>query len=86
MKSDKILVVIAATTAATQILSVRQQEAAAQNTTMTNQTIPPTENQTMTNQTQGGGAIVAATANLTQADFESVIDNLNSASEAATGQ
>jgi hypothetical protein len=90
MKSDKILVVIAATTlltiaattAATQILSVRQQEAAAQNTTMTNQTIPPTENQTMTNQTQGGGAIVAATANLTQADFESVIDNLNSASEA----
>ena len=46
MKSDKILVVIVATTAATQILSVRQQEAAAQNTTMTNQTIPPTENQT----------------------------------------
>src|SRR5215207_3873424 len=85
MKSDKILVVIAATTlltiaattAATQILSVLQQEAAAQNTTMANQTIPPTENQT-----QGGGAIVAATANLTQADFESVIDNLNSASEA----
>jgi hypothetical protein len=68
MKSDKILVVIVATTAPTQILSVRQQEAAVQNTTMTNHTIPPTENKTMTNQTQGGGAIVAATANLTQAD------------------
>ena len=34
------------------------------------------QNQTMTNQTQGGGeATAAAMANLTQADFESVIDN-----------
>ena len=89
------MVVIAATTlllitiAATQVLlPIMQQEAVAQNTTTTatNQTIPSSlqmQNQTMTNQTQGGGeATAAAMANLTQADFESVIDNLNSASEA----
>jgi hypothetical protein len=89
MKSDRILVVIAATTlltiaattAAIHTLSILQHEAAAQNTTMDNQTMPPMKNQTMTNQTEGG-ATAAVTANLTQADFESVIDNLNSASEA----
>jgi hypothetical protein len=37
------------------------------------------QNQTMTNHTQGGTA--AATANLTQADFESVIYNLNEGSD-----
>ena len=49
---------------------------------MANQTIPSTENQTMTNQTQDGGATFAATASLTQADCELVMDNLNLASEA----
>jgi hypothetical protein len=39
------------------------------------------QNQTMTNQTQGGGATAAATTNLTQADFESVIYNLNEGSD-----
>ena len=71
MKLDNLLVVIAATTlltiatiAATQmLLPLTQQEAVAQNTTMTNQT-------------------QAAMANLTQADFESVTDNLDAASEA----
>ena len=87
---DKILVVIVATTlltvastVATQILiSVFQQEASAQNSSIANQTIPSMGNQTMTNQTQGVGGTIAATANLTQADFESVVHNLNIASEA----
>jgi hypothetical protein len=39
------------------------------------------QNQTMTNHTQGGGATAAAMANLTQADFESVIYNLNEGSD-----
>jgi hypothetical protein len=77
MKLDNLLVVIAAATlltigtiAANQMpLPLTQQEAVAQNTTMTNQT-------------QEGGATAAAMANLTQADFESVTDNLNAASEA----
>jgi hypothetical protein len=63
MKSDKISVVIVATTlltvastVATQILiSVFQQEALAQNSSIANQTIPSMGNQTMTNQTQGVG-------------------------------
>jgi hypothetical protein len=50
-----------------------QQEAAAQNATTT------TTNQTAGNQTQGGGG--AAMANLTQADFGPVTDNLNTARE-----
>ena len=57
-----------------------RQEAVAQNTTTTNQTIlsPQMQNQTMTNQTQGGGATAAATTNLT---LESVIYNLNEGSD-----
>ena len=80
MKSNRVLIAIVAaivvvtTIAATQTLPLLQQEAVAQNATTTT-----TTNQTAGNQTQGGGA---AMANLTQADFESVIDNLNSASEA----
>ena len=85
MKSNRVLIAIVAVATilvtaivvvvdATQIqLPLLQQEAVAQNATTT------TTNQTAGNQTQGGGA---AMANLTQADFESVIDNLNSASEA----
>ena len=85
MKSNRVLIAIVAVATilvtaivvvdATQIqLPLLQQEAVAQNATTTT-----TTNQTAGNQTQGGGA---AMANLTQADFESVIDNLNSASEA----
>ena len=87
MKSNRVLIAIVAVATilvtaivivvdATQIqLPLLQQEAVAQNATTTT-----TTNQTAGNQTQGGGG--AAMANLTQADFESVIDNLNSASEA----
>ena len=39
------------------------------------------QNTTTTNQTQGGRTTAAATANLTQADFESVIYNLNEGSD-----
>jgi molecular chaperone GrpE (heat shock protein) len=78
MKLDNLSVVIVgatlltlttttATTAANQmLLPLVQQEAVAQNTTVTNQT----------NQTQ------AAMAALTQADLESVADNLTAATEA----
>jgi hypothetical protein len=74
MKLDNLLVVMVAatlltiaTTAANQILlPLPQQEAVAQNTTVTNQT----------NQTQ------TALASLTQADLESVADDLASATEA----
>jgi hypothetical protein len=54
-----------------------QQEAVAQNATTT------TTNQTAGNQTQGGGAAAtrAAIGNLTQADFGSLRDNLNTARE-----
>jgi hypothetical protein len=86
MKSNKVLIVIVAaatilatTMAATQILlpSLLQQEAVAQNATTTT-------NQTAGNQTQGGGAAAATRAaigNLTQADFGSLRDNLNTARE-----
>jgi hypothetical protein len=83
MKSNRVLIaivvvvatVLATTMAATQILlpPLLQQEAAAQNATTT------TTNQTAGNQTQGGGG--AAMANLTQADFGPVTDNLNTARE-----
>jgi hypothetical protein len=53
------------------LLPLLQQEAVAQNATTTT-------NQTAGNQTQGGGA---AMANLTQADFGPVTDNLNTARE-----
>jgi hypothetical protein len=93
MKSNRVLIAIVAVATilvtaivvvvvdATQIqLPLLQQEAVAQNATTTTTTTTTTTNQTAGNQTQGGGG--AAMANLTQADFESVIDNLNSASEA----
>jgi hypothetical protein len=71
MKLDNLLVVIAATT----LLTIA--------TIAANQILLPltqqeaiAQNTTTTNQTQ------AAMANLTQADFESVTDNLNAASEA----
>ena len=85
MKSNRVLIAIVAVVTvlattivvdATQIqLPLLQQEAVAQNTTtMTNQTTG--------NQTQGGGtATEAAMANLTQADFSPVTDNLNTARE-----
>jgi hypothetical protein len=80
MKSSRVSIaivaatVLATTMAATQIqLPLFQQEAVAQNATTTNQTTG--------NQTQGGGAAGAAIANLTQADFGPVTDNLNTASE-----
>ena len=74
MKLDNLLVVLVAatlltiaTTAANQVLlPLPQQEAVAQNTTVTNQT----------NQTQ------TALASLTEADLESVADDLASATEA----
>jgi Na+/phosphate symporter len=75
MKSDNLLVLIAATlltittTAANQmLLPLIQQDAVAQNATATNQT----------NQTQ------AAMSNLTQADLESVADDIAAATEALT--
>src|SRR5215207_9101345 len=78
MKSNRVLIAIVAamvvvtTIAATQIqLPLFQQEAVAQNATSTT-------NQTAGNQTQAGGA---AMANLTQADFGPVTDNLNTARE-----
>src|SRR5215207_4001771 len=83
MKSNRVLTaivaatVLATTIAATQTLPLLQQEAVAQNATTTT-------NQTAGNQTQGGGggaAGGAAMANLTQADFGPVTDNLNSARE-----
>jgi|SRR5215208_3021811 len=70
--------VLATTMAATQIVlpPLLQQEAVAQNATTTT-------NQTAGNQTQGGGAAAtrAAMGNLTQADFGSLRDNLNTARE-----
>jgi hypothetical protein len=86
MKSNRVLIaivaaatILATTMAATQILlpSLLQQEAVAQNATTT------TTNQTAGNQTQGGGAAAtrAAIGNLTQADFGSLRDNLNTARE-----
>ena len=87
MKSNRVLIaivtaatVIATTIGATQIqlLPLLQQEAVAQNATTTT----TTTNQTAGNQTQGGGAATgAAMANLTQADFGPVTDNLNTARE-----
>jgi hypothetical protein len=86
MKSNRVLIaivvaatILATTMAATQILlpSLLQQEAVAQNATTTT-------NQTAGNQTQGGGgaaATRAAIGNLTQADFGSLRDNLNTARE-----
>jgi hypothetical protein len=85
MKSNRVLIaivaaatILATTMAATQILlpSLLQQEAVAQNATTTT-------NQTAGNQTQGGGAAAtrAAIGNLTQADFGSLRDNLNTARE-----
>jgi NhaP-type Na+/H+ or K+/H+ antiporter len=79
MKSNRVLIAIVAATfvvttivVATQtLLPLLQQEAVAQNATTTT-------NQTAGNQTQGGGA---AMANLTQADFGPVTDNLNTARE-----
>ena len=77
MKSNRVLIAIVAATVlattivvATQTLPLLQQEAVAQNATTTNQTAG--------NQTQGGGA---AMANLMQADFGPVTDNLNTARE-----
>jgi hypothetical protein len=86
MKSNRVLIaivvvatVLATTMAATQIVlpPLLQQEAVAQNATTT------TTNQTAGNQTQGGGAAAtrAAIGNLTQADFGSLRDNLNTARE-----
>jgi NhaP-type Na+/H+ or K+/H+ antiporter len=84
MKSNRVLIAIVAATfvvttivVATQtLLPLLQQEAVAQNATTTT-------NQTAGNQTQGGGgaAAGAAMANLTQADFGPVTDNLNTARE-----
>jgi hypothetical protein len=86
MKSNRVLItivvvvatVLATTMAATQILlpPLLQQEAAAQNATTTT-------DQTAGNQTQGGGtaATRAAMGNLTQVDFGSLRDNLNTARE-----
>ena len=80
MKSNRVLIAIVAATVlattivvATQTLPLLQQEAVAQNATTTNQTAG--------NQTQGGGAARAAMANLTEADFGPVTDNLNTARE-----
>jgi hypothetical protein len=79
MKSNRALITIVTTTilattiafAVTQILlPLSEQRAVAQNATTTT-------NQTAGNQTQGGGAM----ANLTQADFGPVRDNLNTARE-----
>lgn len=76
MKSNIVLtavvaaIVLGTAMAATQILPPLQREAIAQNATTTNQTAG--------NQTQGGAA---AMGNLTQADFGSVTDNLNTARE-----
>jgi hypothetical protein len=86
MKSNRVLIaivaaatILATSMGATQILlpSLLQQEAVAQNATTT------TTNQTAGNQTQGGGtaATRAAIGNLTQADFGSLRDNLNTARE-----
>jgi hypothetical protein len=85
MKSNRVLIaivvaatILATSMGATQILlpSLLQQEAVAQNATTTT-------NQTAGNQTQGGGAAAtrAAIGNLTQADFGSLRDNLNTARE-----
>jgi hypothetical protein len=77
MKSNRVLIaIVAATILATQILlPLLQQEVVAQNATTTT-------NQTAGNQTQGGGAATrAAMGNLTQADFGSLRDNLNTARE-----
>ena len=87
MKSNRVLIAIVAATVlattativavATQVLlPLLQQEAVAQNATTTT-------NQTAGNQTQGGGGAAggAAMANLTQADFGPVTDNLNTARE-----
>src|SRR5215207_2573893 len=86
MKSNRVLIAIVAVAtvlattivAATQIqLPLLQQEAVAQNATTTT-----TTNQTAGNQIQGGGAATgAAIADLTQADFGPVTDNLNTARE-----
>ena len=85
MKSNTVLTtimaatVLAITMAATQIIIPPfQQEAMAQNasanTTMANQTAG--------NQTQGGGAAAgAAMGNLTQGDFDPVLDSLNTVRE-----
>jgi len=84
MTSNRVLIAIVAVATvlattivvdATQIrLPLLQQEAVAQNATTTNQTAG--------NQTQGGGgAARAAIGNLTQADFNTVRDNLNTARE-----
>ena len=89
MKSNRVLIAIVAVATilattivvidATQIqLPLLQQEAVAQNTTTTT----TMTNQTTGNQTQGGGAATgAAIGNLTQADFNTVRDNLNTARE-----
>ena len=64
--------VLAITMAATQIMIPPfQQEAMAQNASSANTTMA---NQTAGNQTQGGGA---AMGNLTQGDFDPVLDSLN---------
>jgi hypothetical protein len=80
MKSNRVLIAIVAVVAtvfATQTLPpLLQQEVVAQNATTT------TTNQTGGNQTQGGGAAARAVmGNLTQADFGSFRDNLNTARE-----
>ena len=84
MKSNRVLIaivaaatVLATTMTATQIVlpPLLQQKAAAQNATTT------TTNQTGGNQTEGGAATRAAMGNLTQADFGSFRDNLNTARE-----
>ena len=89
MKSNRVLIAIVAVATilattivvidATQIqLPLLQQEAVAQNATTTT----TMTNQTAGNQTQGGGAATgAAMANLTQADFGPITDNLNTARE-----
>jgi hypothetical protein len=91
MKSNTNRVLIAIVTAAATVLATTmaatqtvlppllQQEAVAQNATTTT----TTTNQTAGNQTQGGGAAAtrAAMGNLTQADFGSLRDNLNTARE-----
>jgi hypothetical protein len=71
MKLDNLLVVIAATT----LLTIATISANQILLSLTQQEAVA-QNTTTTNQTQ------AAMANLTQADFESVTDNLNAASEA----
>jgi len=88
MKSNRVLTaimaatVLAITMAATQIITPPfQQEAMAQNASSTNTTMA---NQTAGNQTQtqgGGAGAGAAMGNLTQGDFDPVLDSLNTVRE-----